>query len=43
MPTTPPKQSVAATVRIRHATGQRHLAAGTGPQHEDADDLRHDP
>ena len=29
--------------RVRHATGQRHLAARAGPQHEDAGDLRHDP
>ena len=37
------KASVAATSEYRHAARQRHLAAGTGPQHEDADDLRHDP
>ena len=29
--------------RVRHAAGQRHLAAGAGPQHEDAGHLRHDP
>ena len=28
-------------VRIRHRACQRHLAPGTGAQHEDADDLRH--
>ena len=37
------ERSVAATVRIRHAAGQRHLAARAGPQHEDARHLRHDP
>ena len=29
--------------RVRHAAGQRHLAAGAGPQHENPRDLRHDP
>ena len=29
--------------RVRHAPGQRHLAAGAGPQSQDARHLRHDP
>ena len=34
------EQSVAATVGLRHAAGQRHLAARAGAEHEDAGDLR---
>ncbi len=28
--------------RVRHVAGQRHVAFGTGPQHENAGHLRHD-
>ncbi len=29
-------------VRVRHAACQRHMASGTGAEHENADHLRHD-
>ena len=40
MPITPPRLG-RRHVRLRHAAGQRHLAAGTGAEHEVADHLRH--